>query len=174
MIKNILFTLLFYLILNIAFGQHEETEGEKESKHLITVALGYSFIPQGSSHGEEADGIFIPSIGVDYFYRLSPRWEIGTMIDMELGEYLVFEKELDRKNALVISLIASYRLTPHINLFAGGGIELERTHNLGIIRLGGEYAFKFKKGWMLAPGFFYDFKEGYDTWSLALAVGKEF
>ena len=96
------------------------------------------------------------------------------MIDMELGEYLVFEKDLNRKNALVISLIASFKLTSNLNLFSGGGIELEREHNLEIIRLGGEYAFRFKKGWLLAPGFFYDIKEGYDSFSLSVAVGKEF
>ena len=173
--KNILIIYLLFFVSNSISAQEYENENKKESKHLITVAIGYSYIPKGVSHGEEgADGVFIPSLGVDYFYKISSKWEIGVMTDFEFGEYLIIEKDLNRKNAIVVTAIASYSLTESINLFAGGGIEFEEEHNLGIVRVGGEYAFELNKGWILAPGFFYDFKEGYDSWSLSLAIGKEF
>jgi len=70
--------------------------------------------------------------------------------------------------------ITTFNLTSHIIFFAGGGIELEQHHNLGIIRLGTKYAFKLRKELVIAPGFFFDFKEGTDTWSLSVAFGKEF
>ncbi len=169
--KSILIVFLIFSVSNTISAQ----EIKKESKHLITAALGYSYIPKGSSHGEEgADGVFIPSLGLDYFYKISPKWEIGLMTDFEFGEYVIFEKDLNRKNAIVITAIASYSLTESINLFAGGGIEFEESHNLVIVRVGGEYAFKLNKGWIVAPGFFYDFKEGIDTWSFSVAFGKEF
>jgi hypothetical protein len=137
--------------------------------------LGYTFIPQGTSHEEEeADGVFIPSIGLDYFRRVHPRWEIGVMVDLELGEYIISHKELNRKNALAVIGIGSFSLTKHINLFAGGGIEIEKHKNLGVLRFGTEYVFRLNKEWVISPGFFYDFKEGFDTWSLSLAFGKEF
>ena len=167
--KIILIVFLLFYISNSISAQ------EKESKHLITAAIGYSYIPEWSSHGEgAADGVFIPSLGLDYFYRISHKWEIGLMTDFEFGEYIVFKKDLNRKNAIVVTAIGSYALTKSINLFAGGGLEFEESHNLGIIRFGGEYGFKFNKGWIISPGFFYDFKEGYDSWSLSLAFGKEF
>ncbi|NOX46003.1 MAG: hypothetical protein GXO89_03380 [Chlorobi bacterium] len=53
-------------------------------------------------------------------------------------------------------------------------MEFERPRNLGGIRVGTEYAFKLKKEWVISPGFFFDFKEGIDTWSLSVAIGKEF
>jgi len=53
-------------------------------------------------------------------------------------------------------------------------MEFENHENLGIIRLGGEYVFKLPKNWVISPGFFFDFKEGTDTWSLSVAFGKEF
>ncbi len=70
--------------------------------------------------------------------------------------------------------ITTSNLPRHIIFFAGGGIELEQHHNLGIMRLGGEYLIKLKKDWVISPGFFFDFKEGIDTWSLSVAFGKEF
>ena len=167
--KFILIVFLLFFISNSISAQ------DNENKHIITAAIGYSYIPEGSSHGEAvADGVFIPSLGLDYFYRISHKWEIGLMTDFEFGEYLVFKKDLNRKNAIVVTAIASYALTKSINLFAGGGLEFEESHNLGIDRFGGEYGFKLNKGWVIAPGFFYDFKEGYDSWSLSLAFGKEF
>ncbi len=171
--KKKLLLFIFIVILSInAFAQESKNE---EKKHLITGAFGYTYIPKGGSvDAHEAEGVFIPSIGLDYFYTLSHRWEIGIMTDLELGEYVIFEKDLNRKNALVVTAIASFSLTKHINLFAGGGMEFEKHHNLGIVRVGGEYAFNLKKDWIIAPGLFLDFKEGIDTWSISIAFGKEF
>ncbi len=173
MIKAIFTFFLFGIFSSNAFVQEEEPE--KEKKNLLTVALGYTYIPKGSApDAHEADGVFIPSIGLDYFRRILPRWEIGLMADFELGEYVIFEKDLNRENAILFAVVASFNLTRHINLFAGGGMEFEKHKNLGIIRLGGEYVFKLKKDWVIAPGFFFDFKEGIDTFSLSIAFGKEF
>ena len=169
--------LLFFIIIGTSFESiaQESEHDEKEPKQLLAISFGYTFVPKATSiGGTEANGIFVPSIGLDYFYKITPKLEFGTMIDLELGDYLIFHKNLSRERALVITGIASYSFTEHINFFAGGGIELERNHNLGILRLGTEYAFKLQNNWLLSPGFFYDIKEGYDTWSLAIAFGKEF
>ncbi|MCF6171200.1 MAG: hypothetical protein L3J66_09510 [Bacteroidales bacterium] len=167
-----LLLLVFITIFSInTFAQ----EHEKEKKNLLTVALGYTYIPKASTlDAEEATGIFVPTIGLDYFRRLHPRWEIGIMADIELGEYVVFEKELNRENAVLLTAMVNFNLSKHINFLAGGGMEFEKHKNLGIIRLGGEYVFKLPKNWVIAPGVFFDFKEGTDTWSLSVAIGKEF
>ena len=167
--------LLLLFIVSLSFLSSFAQEQEEQKKNLLSASFGYTFIPQGSSHEEEeADGIFIPSIGVDYFRRIHPRWEIGLMVDLELGEYIISHKELNRKNALAVIAMGSFTVNKHINLFAGGGMEFEKHHNLGVLRLGTEYVFRLKKEWVISPGFFYDFKDGFDTWSLSLAFGKEF
>ncbi len=173
MIKRL---LLFISIFVFSFsGWSQESENEQEKKNLISVALGYTYIPKGAApDAGEADGVFTPSVGLDYFRRVHPRWEIGLMADLELGEYLVIDKELNRKNALLIVAMANFNLTKHISFLAGGGMEFERHKNLGVIRLGTEYVFRLKKDWIITPGFFYDFKEGYDTWALSIGFGKEF
>jgi len=165
---------IFFIILS-AFFLNNALSQENETKHLITGAFGYTFIPQGAAvNADVADGVFVPSLGLDYFYRLTPKWEIGIMSDFEFGEYVIIYKELNRENAIVVTAIAAYSLTHSLNLFAGVGKEFEKHHDLAIFRIGSEYAFKFKNGWILAPGLFFDFKEGYDTWSLSVAFGKEF
>ena len=170
--KTKLFLFFFIAVLSIpTFAQ----EHEQEKKNLLTIALGYTFIPKGSAlEAEEADGVFIPSLGIDYFRRLHPRWEIGIMADIELGNYVLIEKELNRENAVLLAAMVSFNLTKHINFFAGGGMEFEKHKNLGIVRLGGEYVFRLPKNWVISPGFFFDFKEEIDTWSLSVAIGKEF
>jgi len=172
---NLLIVIVLNLFLSNIFGQENGEKKEKEGKHLFTGAFGYSFIPNGSSKDAvEAEGVFVPTVGVDYFYSVTNKWEIGIMTDIELGDYLIFDKELERENAFIIAVMGVYSITNNIGLLVGGGVELEKNRNLGIIRLGGEYAFKFDNGWILAPGVFYDIKEGFDSWSLLLSFGKEF
>lgn len=156
----------------LSFAQNSES---KERKNLLTVAFGYTYVPEGAAEGSiEADGVFIPAIGLDYFRRIHPKWEIGTMIDLELGEYIIAKRDLNRHNALVVAGIAAYNLTDQWTFYGGGGIELEKHENLWIGRLGGEYGWKMGNDWVLAPGFFYDLKKGYDSWSFSVAFGKEF
>ena len=172
--KFIVLIFLFGLAPILYAQETEEVEGS-EGKNLITLSLGYTFIPKATSiGGTEPNGLFVPSVGLDYFRKVAKKWEVGVMLDLELANYVIFEKNLERERALVVVAVTTFKATENINFFAGAGIELEKHHNLFVMRLGTEYAFKFNKGWSLAPGFFYDVKEGYDTWSLALAVGKEF
>ena len=169
--KRILLLTIFITILGNCFAQEEE----RETKHLITGALGYTYIPSAGAVGSsESEGVFVPSIGLDYFYSVAKQWEVGIMSDLELGEYVLINKDLNRENALVIAAIAVYSPIKSVNIFAGGGIEIEKHHNLGILRLGTEYEFELKRNWVISPGIFFDFKEGVDTWSLSIAFGKKF
>jgi len=150
-------------------------EIEDEEKHVFSMAYGYTYIPKGAEvEGPVADGVFVPTVGVGYFYRVKPRGEIGVMADMEFGEYIVAERDLNRKNAIIVAIIGTYALTESINLYAGGGMEFERSHNLGVFRCGGEYSFTIGNDFFIAPVFLFDFKQNYDTWSLTVSVGKEF
>jgi hypothetical protein len=153
-----------------AYAQEEEL-----TKNLLTGAFGYSFVPKGGAEGDtEVSGVLVPSIGLDYFRRVSPKWEVGTMIDLELSDYLIIEKNLNRSKALVITGIAAYNFIGNWTVFGGLGVELEKHKNFMVTRFGAEHAFKFDNNWLISPGCFYDIKEGYDTWSISVAFGKEF
>lgn len=170
--RKILLTIITACAISYTIQAQEETE---ELQNLLSLSFGYSYVSEGAEpEGTAVTGVYVPSIGIDYFRKVTPKLEIGTMIDLELSDYLILKKDLNRSKALVVTAIASYNLFSSINLFAGGGIELEKHKNLGVLRFGAEYAFMLPKEWVLAPGAFYDVKEGYNTWSIALAFGKEF
>ena len=72
----------------------------------------------------------------------------------------------------LVALVGAYNIK-HWAFLAGGGIEIESNKNLAIFRGGVEYVFRLKNGWIV-PSFIVDWKEGYETFSLALSVGKAF
>jgi len=172
------FILIILTIPQKSFSQEpagEEKDESMESRHFISLSFGYTFIPKGGNlESTEATGFFVPSIGLDYFYRIKPRWEIGTMMDVELDHYLIIDKDLERENAFIATVVGLYKISPHLSIFAGGGIEVEHHKNLAVFRAGIDSPISLGRGWVLAPTLIFDFKEGYDTWSLAIAIGKEF
>lgn len=173
--KNILLSTIFLLSLFSTFKAIAQENEEEEKKHLISVSLGYAYIHKGASEGSEsADGVLVPSLGLNYFYELSPKWEIGLMTDFEFGSYIIFEKDLKRENAFIAAAVASYSLTKSWRFLAGGGIEFEKEKNLGIVRLGTEYNFNLKNNWLISPEILYDIKEGFDTWSFSVVFTKKF
>lgn len=175
-----LFTLLFVIQLSffqLAYGQEgeerereeeneEENRFEMETRNFLSLSFGYTYIPKGAElDATEEEGFFVPSLGIDYMYRLTPRWEIGTMMDVELDHYLVFEKDLERENAFIATIIGLYKVTPRFSVYAGGGIEFETHENLAVFRIGVDSPIPLGREWVMAPTFLADFKEGYDTWS---------
>ncbi|MBB6459523.1 hypothetical protein [Flammeovirga kamogawensis] len=172
MYKSLLiFSLLLFFIQTIS------AQEKKEPKHFISITNANTYIPKGAGVDNlDHKGHFVPGFGIDYLYRFLPKWEVGIMADFEVGEYIIpHDEPLKRENALVLALVATYTLIPNWNVFMGGGVELEKDHNLGIFRLGTEYAFPIgQQGWAIPLGVFYDIKEGYDAWSISVGVGKAF
>jgi hypothetical protein len=174
----LLLTGVFLAHSSFAQEENEEHTNEathEEGRHAIFLGFGWTHIPQGGNlEDAEASGFLVPTIGLDYLYKIAPKWEIGTMMDLELDHYLVVDQELERENAFIATVIGLYRVIPHLSVFAGAGIELEHHENLAIFRVGIDSPFYLKKGWVIVPSFAYDAKKGYDTWSLKISFGKEF
>jgi hypothetical protein len=94
-------------------------------------------------------------------------------MELELDEYIITHKALPREQAFLAAIVGAY-LIDHWAFLAGVGVEIEPNENLAIFRGGVEYAIRFNKGWRILPSFIVDWKEGFDTYSLALGVGKVF
>jgi hypothetical protein len=176
--------LLFILSTTIIYAQHAETndnahesaQEESLDKFKLLATLGVTHIPAAFEHGHESKEVFVPTIGLDLFYHINHHWSLGIMADLELDEYIVeFNRDdLEREKAFILTLMAGYEVQPHWEVLIGGGIEMEHNKNLGVIRFGTEYSIPFKNNWLIAPSFFFVYKEEYSTWALAIGIGKSF
>jgi len=155
--------------------ERETSSAEELAKrHKLALAVGYTHIPEGVDEVEGDKGVWVPALGLDYYYRLNEKWKLGLVADIEFGEYLIVDKDLNRHNAFILVALAGYELMPFWAVFAGGGIELEDHKNLGVLRVGTEYEFMFQRDWLIAPGVLVDFKWEFTSWSVYVAGGRVF
>lgn len=171
---------MVWLVISIATsGQAQEKntdKGPKKGDMVISFSPSMTWIPEGAQQdNRNNEGHFAPGMGMDFFYRLSPKWEIGTMLDIEFAEYIIPRKnDLKRERAFVVTLMGAYTLSSRWNLFFGGGVELERHESFPVFRVGGEYVIPLKQEWFIPMGAFVDVKPGFHAWSLMIGIGKTF
>ena len=114
MIKKLAFLFLALFLAGPAWSQNEPELNESESERMeeeslnwmVALSLGYTFIPKGIHEGEETKGLYVPSIGLDLWRRISRRWGLAFVADLELANYLVDfnREELRRDRALLLVL----------------------------------------------------------------------
>lgn len=174
-------TFLLALALPLAsLAQHEETARHISPAHTngyfrMAVLIGHTFIPMGT----EPDRLAVPSWGLDLEYWFNHKWGIGLHNDLEIETFLVeqegHEEILTREYPLVLTLDALYKPWKQLVFLVGPGWEIERNEDFFLVRAGVEYEFELGQGWDLSPAFFYDSRRNaYDTWTIALGVGKSF
>lgn len=168
--RSILLLLLLLSMVNMAAQQ----QNEQDQKHLLGAGAGFTFISLGNKlENTDARGLFIPTVGIDYFYNFHPRWGAGFLGAFELGHYVVTDEVLERENALILTLVGMFSATRHLDLFIGGGVELEQHDNLAVFRFGLQYSIDVGKHWALVPKLNFDYKENYNTWSFAVAFARK-
>jgi hypothetical protein len=173
--KHILLILLCLLSTFTCFAQKENEEEENEGKpQKLSVSIGVTHIPSAFEDGKENKSVFVPTIGIDYFYRFKERWAIGAVLDFELANYVVDfgRDELKREKALVTAIMVGYEFAKNWGLAVGPGVEFEKNKNLFVLRAGVEHEFKLDENWGLFPSINFDFKEEYSTWSLNIGVSR--
>ncbi|QZE15078.1 transporter [Halosquirtibacter laminarini] len=165
--------------------QHEE-----EGRHSLALYTGFTH-NAGSYFSEEtkekSTGRWVPTIGLDYYYTLNHKWDIGAMTDLELEEYYVDEEEgartYERTNAWAFIAVAKYKPIEGLGIFFGPGIEFEfkkdiKTESLFVAKIGVEYEVPIKNGWAIAPSLIYDYKYSKDlkfsAFSYGFSIGKRF
>ncbi|NLR91137.1 MULTISPECIES: hypothetical protein [Flammeovirga] len=167
------------------FASHEnEHEGHK--KHKVSFYMGYTMVPQAvPSH----DLLLVPTFGIDYTYKLSKKFSIGVVNDIEIAQYMVeipaeggshgehggATEELEREFAYVGAVILYYSPLEGWNIGIGPGVELEKNKNFFVGKVIIEKEFELPGHWALSPSFQYDIKGNvYDAWSLGVSFGKCF
>lgn len=186
---KIFIIILLYLIPFTVCSQHhsEHTEGDVEhghGKHKIAFYSGFTHVSSAfyeHETEEESTGKWVPTLGLEYYYSLNHKWELGFIGDVELDKYYIRtgqDDELERNNVAVLSGVAKFKPTHRIGLFAGPGMEWEFTdhgsESFFVVKTGIEYEVAIENGWELTPIFSYDIKEEYSVFSFGISIGKRF
>jgi len=154
--------------------EHTRNDHAIDHKHRVALLYGLVHVPEGYEEGSSGDtGILIASYGLEYSYRLNQKWALGLSLNMEGGNYLIHD-EIPRENAFLITGLGFYEIMHHWEFYFGAGVEIEHHHNYGIVRLGTLYLFPVGKGWDITPAFTFNHKIVYNSWEMAITVGKSF
>jgi hypothetical protein len=181
--KTLAFSLsVFYLTSFLSIAQEHGNEEEHEGKNRIGFVLEATFVPEATSDEHsvestdesESKGKVVPTIGLEYTRTLSHRWDVGFSAEVELESYFIVDKDLNRENPLILVAFALYRIVDNWFVYGGGGIELEKHKNLGVIRLGTEYEFNLGNGWDIAPTLTFDHKVDLNSIAIGFSIGKRF
>jgi len=162
-------------MLLIAMTHVTGQDQQPQSRHRAEIGFGFTFISlAGELEDTDARGLFIPSVRLDYFFHISPRWEIGFMGNYEIDHYMIVDEQIEVDHAIVLTLVGMFKITDHWGVFTGGGAEISPQLTRGVFRLGTEYTIDLKKNFALVPKLFLDFRGSYLTWSAALTIAKKF
>lgn len=174
--KKLLLGLLICLLANTVNGQNNESE--IEHRHRIAPLLGYVFVPEETSNETGGSARLIPTFGVDYEYRIHPKFALGWFNDIELSSYLIeYEDEgeyLQREYAFISAICLVYSPFNRFAIFAGPGYEFEHHQNFRVFRVGVEYEILMPDDWDVAFGLSFDHKEVYNSFGITIAFGKRF
>lgn len=155
-------------------GQHHPGEEEAFKHFRLALLIGHTSVPSG----EKPEHLFVPSWGVDVEYWFNRKWGFGLHNDLELHTFVIEEPEgelLEREYPLVATLDILFKPIKDLVVLLGPGYEFEKNEHFALLRTGVEYEFEFGKHWDISPTIFYDTRfDAFDTWSIALGVGKRF
>ncbi len=190
--KVFIFAIAFLSLNVVAQQEHNKQttghvighENENHGRHKISLYSGFTHISSAfyehETH-EESTGKWVPTIGLDYYYTLNHKWEVGIIGDIELDQYYIktnLYDELERNNVVVFSAIGKYKPINRLGILAGPGIEWEfkrhDTESFFVLKTGIEYEVAIENGWELTPVFTYDFKEEYSAYAFGITIGKRF
>lgn len=174
--KPFILLVLFLAGIQPLLSQHKghETHHSDDHSHFrISGSISHTYLPQPTAEGKEA--LILPSFGFDIEYWFNKDLGIGLHNDLELLQFEIVESQditIEREFPVLFTLDALWKPVKDLVLFGGPGVELERTENFYVLRLGAEYEIAISPQWDVAPIAFYDLRpDAYDTFSLGISIG---
>lgn len=178
--------VFFVNLTLVAQNEHDESTHHRSSEHgknKLALFTGFTHVSAAfyeHETNEESTGKWVPTIGVDYIRSISKKFLIGAIVDMEFDNYIIElnnEKEEERLNVLVATVIGVYKITDHFGVFIGPGIETEFSKsgkNFFVVKAGLEYEIEITNHWEITPSITYDWKNDYNSFSYGFSIGKWF
>lgn len=180
-IRNTLFVILL-LVQTRAFGQEEKSEPEPVRKNRITLSIGHMNLAQGVDVNGNKSWLSVPVWMLDYDRSISKKWTIGLHTDFitesfKVEGFFYSDEKAPIERSMPVSSVVSFSYKPgkHTVFSVGNGGEFSKEANFFVTQFGFEYGIELPGEWELAPSLTYDMKwTAYDSFSIALGVGKKF
>jgi hypothetical protein len=145
-------------------------------RHNISILWGNTLVPAAkTATGENSVSLF-PSWGLNYEFFFTKHLGIGLLNEFELQSYAVEHDEnaeIEREYPIISSIVLIYEPLRHLALFAGPGIEFEKTENFSIVKAGAAYNFPLPKYFGISLELSYERKnKTYDAWTFGILINK--
>ena len=138
------------------------------------IMMANSHVPK--SFESDKNVVIIPTWGIDVDYFFRQRWSVAMQGDIKLQDFevKVEDKELERNMPIALAGVIHYHALRHWSFYIGPGVELEKSENFFLVRLGTEYSFEISENFEIALNLIYENKdEVYDTWTFGIAFNKK-
>jgi hypothetical protein len=151
-------------------------ENTKAHKPMIrgAIMMANSHVPQAIEGNFK--GVIIPTWGLDVDYFFHKHWSAALQGDIKLQSFEIEEEHafLERTNPIALVGVLHYHFVKHWSIYAGPGIELDKTKNLLMMRFGSEYSFEINENFEIALNLNYENKlEVYDALTFGIAFNKK-
>jgi len=158
--------------------QEEKTEEGLKGTHRITLGLGHTHLAKGKNIDGEKVWMTVPSWSFNYDYWITNKWAIGLQTDLVIDNFVVENEdgdEIEREKPFAVVPVGIFKPFKHFSFFLGTGVELEKTENMWLTRLGAEFGCDLPKGWEAGIAAMWDNKWGnYNSWVLEFSFSKKF
>ncbi|MEM9327766.1 MAG: hypothetical protein AAGA85_19005 [Bacteroidota bacterium] len=152
-----------------------EEESGKEKKWAISLATINSHVPAVT---DSRSRIIIPAWGLGVDYKVSEKWALVFLTELEIQSYVVEqgeEQELEREFPLITVLAVGYEITPNIVVDVGIGREFESNESFNLLHFAAAYNFHLPNHWHIGPGAALNLREnGFPTYSFKIGAAKMF
>ncbi|MCU0358585.1 MAG: hypothetical protein MUE95_13490 [Cyclobacteriaceae bacterium] len=169
--KKIILTLAFaFSTLVVVWAQ----EASHQPKIRGAIMMANSHVPKAFEGDKKV--VIIPTWGMDVDYFFHPRWSAAIQADILLQDFEVEVEnmELERNMPVALAGVLHYHALRHWSFYIGPGIELAKSENLFLVRLGTEYSFEISENFEIALNLIYENKDQvYDTWTFGIAFNKK-
>jgi hypothetical protein len=176
-----------FIFLTIGTSQllkaQENDHADFHPHHMLGIVLSHTQISQGIQANGDRKWLALPSIGINYNYKFSPKWAIGLHNDIVTEDYAVEEhlrsgggnKVLERAFPVASAVVASFKPGKHFSYMLGTGGEFAHTGSFFLVRVGIEYGYHITDKWELNANLVNDIKiNAYNSFAYGIGITKVF
>ena len=173
--KLLFITLFLVALASSSFAQEGEIgEAENHRRQIrAAIMMANSHVPNGFEGDTKVS--VLPTWGFDVDYFFHRRWSVALQGDVKIQRFEVETEsgELERSFPVAFAGVIHYHALRHWSFYVGPGIELEKSENLFLVKIGTEYSFELTEDFEIALNLAFENKDNvYDTWTFGVAFNK--